>query len=229
MKLLTFDTATTGCSAAILADGRIVAHRAAAMARGQSEALMPMIEEVMAEAGASFADLDALAVTIGPGAFTGLRIGLATARGLALALNIPCAGVTTLEAVAGAVPEAARRGRRLLVALDSKRDDLYVQMFGPDLAPLGAPAALMPEALAGLAEGNAPLLVAGDAAARAVAALADRGIAAEAADASGLPDAAQVARIAAGRPLPPAGHPPSPVYLRPPDAVAARNGGRLRP
>lgn len=229
MKLLAFDTATTGCSAAFLADGRIVARRAAAMARGQSETLMPMIEEVMAEAGAVYADLDALAVTVGPGAFTGLRIGLATARGLALALNIPCAGVTTLEAVAAAVPEAARRGRRLLVALDSKRDDLYVQMFGPSLAPLGPPAALMPAGLAGLADGEGPLLVAGDAVARAVAALADQGIAAEVADSPGVPDAAQVARIAAGRPLPPAGTPPAPVYLRPPDAVAAKNGGRLRP
>jgi len=229
MKLLAFDTATTGCSAALLADGRIVARRAAAMTRGQSEALMPMIEDVLAEAGAGYADLSALAVTVGPGAFTGLRIGLAAARGLALALRIPLAGVTTLEAVAASVPDDARRGRRLLVALDSKRDDLYAQAFGPDLSALSGPAALFPEALADLAAGGGPLLVAGDAAGRAVAALKDRGIPAEASDAPGVPDAAIVARIAADRPLPPAGSPPSPVYLRPPDAVAAKNGGRLRP
>ena len=113
MKLLAFDTATTGCSAALFLGGRLAAHQAAAMARGQSEALMPMIAEVLAEGGCSYGDLDALAVTVGPGAFTGLRIGLSAARGLALALAVPCAGVTTLEAVARAVPETARAGGRV--------------------------------------------------------------------------------------------------------------------
>lgn len=228
MKLLAFDTATTGCSAALFLDGGMAAHRAAAMARGQSEALMPMIAEVLAEGGCSYGDLGALAVTVGPGAFTGLRIGLSAARGLALALAVPCAGVTTLEAVARAIPETARAGGRVLVALDSKRADLYVQMFDGDLAPLTEPAALMADGLAALAAGG-PLIVAGDAAARAIEALAGAGIAARAADAPGVPDAIMVGEIALARALPPVGQAPGPIYLRPPDAVRPKDGGRLRP
>lgn len=228
MKLLAFDTATTGCSVALFLDGRMAAHRAAAMARGQSEALMPMIAEVLAEGGCSYGDLDALAVTVGPGAFTGLRIGLSAARGLALALAVPCAGVTTLEAVARAIPETARAGGRVLVALDSKRADLYVQMFDGALAPLTEPAALMADGLAALAAGG-PLIVAGDAAARAIEALAGAGIAARAADAPGVPDAIMVGEIALARALPPVGQAPGPIYLRPPDAVRPKDGGRLRP
>ena len=228
MNLLAFDTATTGCSAALFLDGRLAAHRAAAMARGQSESLMPMIADVLAEAGVAYGDLDALAVTVGPGAFTGLRIGLAAARGLALALGIPLAGVTTLEAVARAVPEAARAGGRVLVALDSKRADLYVQMFDENLAPLTDPAAMMAAALAEIAAGG-PLTVVGDAAPRALEALDDAGIAALGADAPGVPDAAVVGEIALARGLPPVGAAPAPVYLRPPDAIRPKDGGRLRP
>lgn len=228
MRLLAFDTATSGCSAAVFVDGRAVAHRAERMARGQSEALVPMLDEVLAEAALSYGDLDALAVTVGPGAFTGLRIGLATARGLALALGLPLAGVTTLEAVARSVPEAARAGRRVLVALDSKREDLYVQVFAPDLSLLTEPTAAMAEALPEIC-GPGPVLIVGDAADRALAALAAAGGTAESADVSGVPDAVQVAAAALSRPLPPAGSRPAPIYLRPPDAVRPRNGGRLRP
>lgn len=228
MKLLAFDTATTGCSAALFLDGRLAGHRAAAMPRGQSEALMPMIAEVLADGDCAYGDLDALAVTVGPGAFTGLRIGLSAARGLALALAIPCAGVTTLEAVARAVPPAARADRRVLVALDSKRADLYVQMFDADLAPLTQPAAMMADGLAALTAGG-PLIVAGDAAARACEALADAGVTAAGADAPGVPDAVMIGEIALARALPPVGQAPGPIYLRPPDAVRPKDGGRLRP
>ena len=238
MNLLAFDTATSGCSAAAFKDGALAASQARAMARGQSESLMPMIDDVLAEAGLTYGNLDALAVTVGPGAFTGLRIGLAAARGLALALNIPCAAVTTLEAVANAQPtlsddEAegmADGSAGLLVALDSKREDLYVQVFGRDLAPMTDPAAVMPDALAGLLPGGcAAISVAGDAADVACAALAAAGIAAHATGGPGVPDAAVVGGIAVGRALPPVGRAPGPIYLRPPDAVRPKDGGRLRP
>ncbi len=98
---------------------------------------MPMIQGVMEEAGLAWADLALIGVTVGPGAFTGIRIGLAAARGMALAGGFAIAGVGSCEAVAHAVPAEERRGRSLLVAIDSKRSDLFFQTFDAALAPSG--------------------------------------------------------------------------------------------
>ena len=95
MKILAFDSATSACSAAIWRDGEIPARRFVAMERGQSEALIPMVVEVLKEAGLTYAEIDFIAVTVGPGSFTGVRIGLAAARGMALAGGLPVVGVTT--------------------------------------------------------------------------------------------------------------------------------------
>lgn len=228
VKILALDTATSACSVAFWADGEVVARRFAQMPRGQSEALLPMVSEVLDEAAVDWAGLDLLAVTVGPGAFTGLRIGLAAARGMALAAGLPCIGVTTLEAVAaGAVDDKGP----LLVVLDAKRADVYAQAFDADHRPLGEPRALMPEALPGLIAqiGERPTVI-GDAADLALDALAAAGLEARRGTASGIPDAAIVAVMAAEHwssetPSPP----PEPLYIRPPDAVKPRNGGRLRP
>lgn len=186
------------------------------MARGQSEILIPMVAETLAEAGESFSRLDLLAVTVGPGAFTGIRIGLAAARGLALAAGLPLAGITTLEAVAASTPEAERYGRTLVVALESKRDEIWVQAFAADLSPLCGPQALLPEDIARRFAG--PLLVAGDAAPR----ISGENITLS--QAAGLPDAAIVAALAATKW--PAGNalPPEPLYLRPADVTLATAG-----
>ncbi len=224
MRILGFDTATNACSAALWRDGRVVARRHEPMARGHAERLMPMILEVIDEAGETFAGLDAVAVTNGPGAFTGLRIGLAAARGLALAQGLPCLSVTTLEAVAAAVPEAERRGRAVLVVLNAKRADVYAQAFAADLAPIGEPRALMPGELPTLLAGAPrPVVVAGDAAETARAALTGAGIATEASAAPGLPDAAVVVAVAAARWTPGrAPGKPRPLYLRPPSTTTPR-------
>jgi tRNA threonylcarbamoyladenosine biosynthesis protein TsaB len=192
------------------------------MRRGHAESLMPMVSAVMDEAGVAFSDLDAIAVTTGPGAFTGIRIGLAAARGFALAANLPLIGVTTLEAIAGAHDSG---GAQLLVALDSKRDDVYVQLFGPDGAPLTTPASVMPDTAAFLVPEGPALVLAGDAADRVAAALADREPAPRRLDGPDLPDAAVVARLAARRlaasPPRPGDRPPSALYLRAPEAIPA--------
>ena len=162
MNILSLDTALAACSAALWRDGAIAARRFAPMVRGQSEALMPMVRQVLAEAGAGFADIDLVAVTIGPGAFTGLRIGLAAARGLALATGRPCLGVTTLEAVAAGVAAAERDAGTVLVVLETKRADVYAQSFGAksvggELKPLDSPRAVVPERLVGaVAPGTPP-------------------------------------------------------------------------
>lgn len=229
MNILALDTATSSCSAALWKNGGVRSHRLRAMAHGQSEALMGMVQDVLAEAACGFAELDLLAVTTGPGSFTGLRVGLAAARGLALARNLPCLGVTTLETVAHQVSENERAGKTLLVLLESKRDDIYAQTFSAGLEPLSAPEAVNPNDLVRLVSA-APTLIVGDAAERGASALAQAGVKATISNAPGVPDAATAAMIAAMRwrpgDKPP---PPVPLYLRPPDAVIPKNGGRIRP
>ncbi len=213
MIILAFDTSTAACSAAVWRDGEILARRFTPMARGQSEALVPMIVAVMAEAGVNYGDLSLIGVTVGPGAFTGVRIGLATARAMGLAADRPVAGVLTTEAIAHNVPEAQRQGRTLLVAVDAKRADVFVQPFRGDLAPLGPVRGLLPEAVPEL--GYATPVLVGDGAERVLPHMPDAVLA----DAVGWPDAAVVAAVLAriwpeGRALA-----PEPVYLRPPDVT----------
>jgi tRNA threonylcarbamoyladenosine biosynthesis protein TsaB len=156
-----------------------------ALVHGQAEALLPMVDAAMREAGLPVSALDLVAATVGPGSFTGIRVGLAAAQGIALAAALPLFGITGFEAVAACVGgDRGDDGSLLLVALDSRRPDLYVQLFrqlfGPgfDLdRPIGEPAAVLPEALVDWIEAGCrelPLLVAGDAARRGAGALAGR-------------------------------------------------------
>ena len=221
--LLAIETAGSGCSAAVTSGGAVLAAECRAMRHGHAEALFPIVERVMDRAGLSPAQLDAVAVAIGPGGFTGIRVGLAAAHGIALAVGRPLVGVSSFAAVAARVAALGDgRLRTLLVALDSRRADLYVQLFAPDgFTPLGAPQALLADRLADFvasATGGAPLLIAGDAAAEAAAALdgsAGRAIADNSApDAEGVAAAALSQLRCAG----PAG-PVRPLYLRPPDVT----------
>ncbi len=234
MRILAMDTATTACSVALWEDGEIKSHRFEPMSRGQSEALVPMIAEVLAEVEVEHSDIDLIAVTVGPGAFTGLRIGLATARGMALAAGLPCLGVPTMEAIDAGVRKSSNDAGDVLVVLDSKRSDYFVQLFGP-----GGEARLAPQAVAhgGLGDyvlgaGPAPdrLLVGGDAADLGVRGLAAAGIEADPHRSSTAPDAADIATLAALRWKPgTTPEAPRPLYLRRPDAVVPKDGGRLRP
>jgi tRNA threonylcarbamoyladenosine biosynthesis protein TsaB len=211
--ILAFDTSTSACSAAVWRDGEVLARRFATMARGQSEALVPMVAEVMAEAGLGYGDLTVVGVTVGPGAFTGVRIGLATARAMGLAASLPVAGLLTTEAIAHNVPEAERKLRTVVVAVDAKRADVFVQPFDQTLSPLGEVRGLLPEEVSGLGLA-APLLV-GDGAARVAPHLPEAAVSA----AAGVPDAAVVAAVLAGKWARGEALPPEPVYLRPPDVT----------
>jgi len=213
VNVLAFDCSASACSAAVLADGKILAYRFAAMSRGQSEALMPMIQDCLAEAGLNWPQIELIGVTVGPGTFTGLRIGLAAARGIAFAGKIPVAGVTTCETVAQAVPEAERLGRTLLAAIDGKRADLFVQAFDDKLVPLTEPDAMMAEEAAKLAHG--PAIIAGDAGERLAEALPGAALASS----SGIPDARVVARLALARWQAGTALEPTPLYIRPPDVT----------
>lgn len=224
MRLLAFDTAAAACSVAVMEDGALRAHRLVEMARGHAEALLPMIAETLAEAGLGYRDLDRLAVTVGPGAFTGLRIGLAAARGLALATGLPVVGVTTFEAIAhGAAADLPG-----LIVAETKRADVYAQPFAAPGEPAAPPAAVEAGDLPALAEAHPGPLV-GDAAERAAALLAGLGVARRAVPAR--VDARAVAAVAAARStVDPA--PPRPLYLRPPSVTVKarrRPGGAAPP
>ena len=226
--ILALDAAGAACSAAVWSDGVVRAHRLEVMERGQSERLVPMIEEVVRDSGITYEQISAIAATIGPGGFTGVRIGLATARGLALACACPVIGLTTFEAAVAAVEPEERTGRSLVALIESKRNELYVQDFGAIDARPSKPLAVAPEQLDG-ALPPGPLRLVGDGAKRGAQALwgAGRDDALVSA-AAGPIDAAVIARLAASRPPPrPSDPPPGPLYLRAPDVTPAR--GRLQP
>jgi tRNA threonylcarbamoyladenosine biosynthesis protein TsaB len=225
IAVLAIETAGSNCSVAVLCDRTALAVERRPLRHGHAELVLPMVERVMAGAGLAPSQLDAVAVAVGPGGFTGIRVGLAAAHGIALALGTRLVGVSSFAAVAAALPATGDDDRRIvLVALDSRRTELYVQLFAPDLAtPLAAPAALHPDHLAAhlaghLADivGGAPLLVAGDAAEAAAGALGgDFAIANHSA-----PDALGVAAAARRQLRAATSHGPvQPLYLRPPDVT----------
>lgn len=230
--VLAIDAAGAACSAAVAAGERLLATERVETAQGQAEQLMPLIDRTMRRAGLAVATLDLIAATVGPGSFTGLRAGLAAARGIALARGLPLFGITGFAAVASgpavaAAEMAADTDYALLVALESRREDLYAQLSDRLRRPCGAPLAVMPAGLADMVDaaiGAMPLLVAGDAAGRAAAALARRPavwrVADSAPDATGVWRAAlarwrQGVRAEGARPL----------YLRPPGVTLPKSAG----
>ena len=188
LPILAFDTSAAHCAAALLLPNRVI-HRCEPMEKGQAERLIPLLEEVLSEGGLEWSDLKALAVGTGPGNFTGVRIAVAAARGLALGLGIPAIGVTRLEALAYGLP------RPVLVLEDAKRGQVYAQLFTSDGAGI---AHLTDHAIP---DGPATGSAAGEGALPAV-----------------LPFAEAIARIAADRADKPQPR-PAPFYLRGADAA----------
>jgi tRNA threonylcarbamoyladenosine biosynthesis protein TsaB len=150
MLILAIDTALDACSAAVLDTdaSKIVAQESQPMKRGHAEALMPLLARVMKVSGVAFASLDRIAVTTGPGSFTGLRVGLSAARGIALAAGKPVVGLTTLTAYAA--PIVTENGAHPIIsAIDARHDHVYFQVVGGDGSSLIRPqVAPIAEALA---------------------------------------------------------------------------------
>jgi tRNA threonylcarbamoyladenosine biosynthesis protein TsaB len=221
MRILAFDCAGAQCAGAIVADGQVLAARRIVADRGHAQILLPLLRDILAEAGLAFPDVDRYAVTTGPGSFTGIRVALAAAQGLSLATGAPIIGVTVFDALAVAAVEAGLGqsgpvAGRLLVAVESKRAECFAQMFDAAGAAITPPRMLEPSLLGAWA-GPGPLTLIGDAAERMAAYLPDATIAGGTHLRSGV-DPGTLARIAGGRA---AGGPPAPFYLRPPDAIPA--------
>ena len=214
--ILACDTTQGACSAALYQSG-VLAARLTPMRKGHAEALIPMIEAVMDEAGIAMAAIDRLAVTHGPGTFTGTRVGLSAMRGLALALDKPLKAYSSLAAMALAAEVAAFDGP-LLVAVDARRDVFYAQGFDAQRHALGAPQALSAEAALALIGDSAFGLV-GTGATAVHAEAEKRGRKAHILAAPDWPQADNLALLAARDAAWEAPALPSPLYLRPPDAT----------
>jgi len=216
MRILAIDTALEACSAAVLdtAAPENGVHESIAMSRGHAEALMPLIARVLERASLDFAALDRVAVTTGPGSFTGLRVGIAAARGIALAAGKPAVGLSTLAAFAAPLI-AADDTLPVVAAIDARHDHVYLQVFGPGGRTIVAPR-LVPlrEALRAAATG-VPRLT-GTAAGMLAAAWPAGERPPSLIDARRAPDIDWVARLGAA--AADTGAPPKPLYLRAPDA-----------
>ena len=214
MKILAADTALGVCSVAILDDDKVLAYRFVAMERGHAEALAPMADEVMRESGLSFAALDRLAVTTGPGTFTGQRVGLAFMRGLRVALKRPLIGITTLEAMCAAAMAEARTPYAAAIH-DARRGECYLSVVSASATVLPPTLITLDEAPAKIRElihGEAPVALAGTAA----EGVADKMDIASYVTSISQPDALWVARLSLHAPEPKDA--PHPLYLRAPDA-----------
>jgi len=216
MRVLALDTALDACAAGVLdaERGDLVASETVPMTRGHAEALMPLIARVMDAARLAFAEIDRIAVTVGPGSFTGVRVGIAAARGIALAAGKPAIGLTTLAAFTAPHVATGFAGT-VIPVIDARHGHVYMQVFGP-----GGRAAIPPR-LAALGEAveaarsRAPALITGSAA-DLVAAQWPADEPAPRIVAASAPDIAWVARLGAA--AEPDRALPKPLYLRPPDA-----------
>jgi tRNA threonylcarbamoyladenosine biosynthesis protein TsaB len=215
MLILAIDTALEACAVALL-DAEANSFRALEsqpMARGHAEALMPMIERAMKTADLPFGALDRIAVTVGPGSFTGLRVGISAARGLGLAADKPVVGVTTLSAFAA--PFLSEAGGPIISLIDARHEHVYMQVVGGDGAGLVRPCVVPIADVFAHAQHGAPRLV-GNAAAL-VAARWPADLAPPASvEQQAAPDIAWIAWL--GVAADPSASKPRPLYLRPVDA-----------
>jgi tRNA threonylcarbamoyl adenosine modification protein YeaZ len=215
MRVLAIDTALEACAAAVLdtESGR-VASESQAMVRGHAEALMPLIGRVMRQANLPFSALDRIAVTVGPGSFTGMRVGISAARGIALATGKPAVGVTTLQAYAAPIL-AADDQATVAVTIDARHNHVYLQVYGPGGQMTVSPRlASIPDVLR-LAN-TEQLYVIGTGAEMVTAVWPPRATLPVKIDGRRAPDIAWVGRVAAVAQE--TGVPPKPLYLRAPDA-----------
>lgn len=204
MLVLSLDTASHGCSSCVWKDGDILSLVHEPMERGQDRRLLPIILESLEKAKVTFNELERIAVTRGPGSFTGLRIGLAVAGGLHLATNIPVVGIDRFSVFRADNKDADK----LLVILDSKRRELFCQYYENNIP--SEPTMLTVEEIATWMKTKNPLILTGD--------IHLEGLSIKAASTS---EAIISAQIAASASLEDPSFLPQPLYIRPPDVTLA--------
>ena len=217
MRILAIDTALGACSACVLEAGEAepLAREQLAMDRGHAEALMPLVERVMDGLEGGFASLGRVAVTVGPGSYTGLRVGVSAARAIAVAAGIPAVGVTTVAACAA--PLIGREpGRVIAAALDAKHGQVWFQALSSEGKPL-VPLRQVSYRDAARAIGAGPVSLVGSAALAVANEAWAIGLDAVVVDGATAPDIAWVARL--GLIADPQSAPPRPLYLKAPETT----------
>ena len=223
MPTFALDTSTASPSLALVRDEEPVAELWLSPEPGAGRRVMEAVHGLLTSVGASADDIDEIVVGVGPGGFTGLRIGLATALGLGQALGVPVTGASSLEALALGVAEGAPEGTLVVPVLDARRRELFAAVYrtaGPGLVPVAPPQALAPADLAALLdELGEPAWIGGDGVAASGGALEGPGrqVLAPRSRGNRVSATALVARVRAG-----AGLPARPVYARLPDAEVNR-------
>ncbi|GJD51321.1 tRNA N6-adenosine threonylcarbamoyltransferase, mitochondrial [Methylobacterium crusticola] len=221
MRILAIDTALERCAACVTADEspEPLAEESMDLARGHAEALLPLLERVMARVEGGFPSLDRVAVTVGPGSYTGLRVGLAAARAIGLAAGVPVVGVTTLSALLAPLladeQDFLGQGYLLAAAIDARHGHVYFQALSAD-GGIAVPPSLLPLAEAVRLIGAGPAALAGSAAPAVAAAAAAAGVPALVPEGHTAPQVAWVASL--GLVADPDHALPRPLYLRGPDA-----------
>jgi tRNA threonylcarbamoyl adenosine modification protein YeaZ len=214
VNLLAIETATTACAIGVRA-GEVEVVRVLDEHRRHTEVLAPGIERLLGEVGLTARALDRVVVDRGPGLFTGLRVGLATASALAQALGCELVGVTSLELLARGAQAQGIRGR-LLAVVDARRGEIFVQRFdlAEEVVPVDQPSVARPSALVESLDREGPVTLVGDGAARYAGEFA--GLPGVARDPARVPSLGAALELGAARP----GAPVTPLYLREADAVA---------
>lgn len=215
MRILAIDTALEACAACVATDDSddLLAEESMPLVRGHAEALLPLIERVMARVEGGFEGLDRVAVTVGPGSYTGLRVGLSAARAIGLAAGLPVVGVTTLSALLA--PQLALNGDDTVVAaIDARHGAVYLQAMSVTEGTVIPPRHIALEEAVTLL-GKRRAILTGSGAPTLAAAAASAGIAVEVAE-TGAPQIAWVASL--GLVADPDQALPRPLYLRGPDA-----------
>ncbi len=212
MSILAIDTALGATSVGVFERGSLIelASRSVAMEKGHAEALVPLVQEVMAEVEQGFAGLTKVAVTVGPGSFTGLRVGISAARGFALARAIPVVGISTLAAYA-APQIAAGESSIVAVAIDAHHDEIYFQVFAPGGRTMVGPSAVGVRQAARTL-GSGPVRITGSGAAMLAVEAWSIGVGATVIDGTPAPDIGWVARLAES--ASPDQALPRPIYIK---------------
>jgi tRNA threonylcarbamoyl adenosine modification protein YeaZ len=216
LRILAIDTALNACAAGVLdaATGTVLSRESLSLERGHAEALLPLVDRVMAPIEGRFDAIDRVAVSIGPGSYTGLRVGISAARAIGLAARAPVVGVTTLSALLA--PLVATGERRLAVAaIDARHGGVYLQAVAPGGRTI-VPASHLSIRDGVRHLGSGPVVITGSGAAIVAAEAIEAGVSVDLGSAELVPDIAWIARLAAI--ADPAQAIPKPLYLKGPDA-----------